>query len=376
MNGRFDLVKLVKKIIGCILLLLLSSEGVQAQEKEKEPHGWSFGANGYYGAILRYRSGISVLNFTHAHAVEIFANIQTKGRKEWQRRYNHPQIGFALSYYNYGVPHELGEAYSITSYYDNYLLKGRKNNVRFSLGTGFVYSTRRYEPITNEGNSAIGSKISFALRGNVRYEIALNPRLFLNFDLAFRHFSNGGLNKPNNGMNFPLIGTGIRYQPNSVAPVTSPKSHESYDKRIRFNLKIATARKEVLLIDEKHPIYSISMYASRKISHTNALLIGVDGIWDSALRHEYINISLTPPPDEEIDPKRYGISVGHDLQMGKLSFLFQFGGYLYEPQGLFPDLYQRYGLKYNLTRFLSVNAMLMAHTGKADFVEFGLGVHL
>src|SRR5690606_12838834 len=98
MNGRFDLVKLVKKIIGCILLLLLSSEGVQAQEKEKEPHGWSFGANGYYGAILRYRSGISVLNFTHAHAVEIFANIQTKGRKEWQRRYNHPQIGFALSY--------------------------------------------------------------------------------------------------------------------------------------------------------------------------------------------------------------------------------------------------------------------------------------
>src|SRR5690606_21550051 len=146
-----------------------------------QPSGqWSFGANGYYGAIFQYRKGTPLLNFTHPFGVELYANLQTTGKREWERRYKHPQIGFAASYYNYGVPEELGEAFSLTSNFDYYIVIRSKNSIRLHLGTCFVYHTKYYMPVVNELNSAIGNRISFSLRGTLRYEIKLQEKLFLN----------------------------------------------------------------------------------------------------------------------------------------------------------------------------------------------------
>src|SRR5699024_5628449 len=161
---------------------------------------------GYYGAWFRYRSGMNLVNFTNTHAVEVYANLQTKGKRLWERLYRYPQLGFAFSYYDYGMPQELGKAYSLTGYMDNTLKKWKKSSLRLNLGAGLVYSTRHYIPKENELNTAIGSKFCFALRGTIRYEMELTEKLFMNVNFAFRHFSNGGLNKPNNGMNFPLLG--------------------------------------------------------------------------------------------------------------------------------------------------------------------------
>lgn len=360
------------------LLLIGASFPVEGQVKPKKDRSpWSFGVNGYYGAICRYRGGTPLLNFTHPYGVEVYANIQTLGKRLWERQYKLPQLGFAFSHYDYGIPQELGKAYSVTGYIDNVLSKRKKSSFRLNLGTGLVYSTRYYKPIENEFNKAIGSQIAFALRGTLRYEVQLQDQLFLNFNLAFRHFSNGGLNKPNNGMNFPLLGLGIRYQRNELEPVYNSPDAESNKKGegVRFNLKVATGRKEVLLVDKKHPVYSIVFYASKKITPINAILLGADGIWDSSIRNEYINISL-PPPEGDIDPRRAGLTLGHELYIGDVSFVLQLGKYLYEPHHLFHSFYQRYGLLYYVTKNISASAMLVVHTRSADFIEFGMGIHL
>lgn len=347
-----------------------------AQNEASKENKWSFGANGYYGAIFRYRQGTSVLNFTDPFAVELYANLQTVGKRQWERVYRHPKIGFAVTYYNYGVPDELGEAVSLTSYFDNSIIKREKSSLNFNLGTGFVYHTTFYKPITNELNKAIGSKISFALRGNVRYELALKDNIFLNFNIAFRHFSNGGLNKPNNGMNFPLLGVGIRFQPKEVQIEKGPSSEiKGYNRNIQLNLKLAAGRKEVLLIDKKHPVYSLVFYGSKRLSLVSGLLVGADAKWDSSLRNEFIN-DMASPPEGDLDPRMLGITVGHELFIGDVSFVFQLGRYIYQPYDLFPDFYQRYGLQYYMTKNISVSGMLVAHTRTADFAEFGIGFHL
>lgn len=360
-----------------LLLSLFFGGNVLAQapsSPNKEP--WSVGVNGYYGALFRYRSGLSAVNFTHPVGVEVYANRHTLGRRQWERNFGLPQIGLALSYYNYGVPDELGEALSLTSYLDKAILEHGRSSLRFNFGTGIVYSTRYYIPEINEANMAIGSMFTFALRGTLRYEFPISERSYMNVNFAFRHFSNGGLNQPNNGMNFPMVGLGIRYQPREVRPVKFRDSLISQTPQgIHLNLRLGVGVKEVLRIDTKHPVYNVSLYASKKISQTNAFLVGLDARFDTALREEYINRALSVP-EGKIDPRMAGITIGHELQLNDLSFIFQLGRYLHQPHGLFPNYYQRYGLKYRISRNLSANAVLLAHTRTANVIEWGLGFHL
>ncbi|GAB3537854.1 hypothetical protein GCM10027443_31620 [Pontibacter brevis] len=326
--------------------------------------------------MFRYRSGLPALNFTHPFGVEVYANRHTTGKREWERRYRYPHIGYALSYYNYGVPDELGEAISLTTYLDNVILEGPKGSLRFNLGTGLVYATRYYTPGENELNKAIGSPVAFSLRGTVRYEFPLSTYTFLNLNLAFRHFSNGGLNKPNNGMNFPLLGAGLRYQPGHVQVIERADTAAAIvDKRVRLNVRFAAGVKEVLRIDKKHPVYTVSAYVSKRVSSTSSILLGADALHDAALRNEFINISQ-PPPNEELDPRMAGLTIGHELHLHRLSFVSQIGRYVYQPYRLFPSYYQRYGLQYAVTRNLSVSAMLMVHTRTANVIEWGIGVRL
>ncbi|GHA80599.1 acyloxyacyl hydrolase [Pontibacter akesuensis] len=364
-------------LISILILVQLALGGPAAKAQApaaKEP--WSFGANGYYGALFRYRSGTDALNFTHPVAVEVYAHRHTLGKRPWERAFNLPQIGLALSYYNYGVPDELGEAASLTAYLDNSIFKFRKSSLRLNLGTGLVYATRHYTPAENELNMAIGSAFTFALRGTLRYEIPLQERLTLNLNFAFRHFSNGALNKPNNGMNFPLLGVGLRYQPREVELLPEAGISEAdFEKRIRLNLRVTAGVKEVLYIDEKHPIYNVSLYASKQLTQTSSLLVGADGFHNSSFREEYIKIAA-PVPAEKIDPRLAGVTLGHELHLGELSVVVQLGRYLYEPNHLYPDFYQRYGLKYNLTDHVSANVLLVAHTKTANVIEWGVGLHL
>lgn len=369
--------KFIQAIVALLLLLGCCLPDAYSQTPASQDRNpWSYGMNGYYGALFRYKSGLPPLSFTNTTGVEVYANQHTLGNKPWEVKYRYPQIGFAFSYYNYGVPDELGEAFSLTTYLDNTLIQGPKNSLRFNVGTGIVYSTRIYKPETNEGNKAIGNPLAFVLRATLRYEFPLSHLIYMNANLAFRHFSNGGLNKPNNGMNFPMLGLGLRYQPREV--VRKPVSEEVLpepDKRIHLNLRVGAGVKEVLLEDEKHSVYNVSVYASKKLSRTNALLIGADGFYDSALREEFINVSR-PVPDGELDARMAGLTVGHELQFNRLSLVVQVGRYIYQPLELFPDYYQRYGLKYAITENLSASVMLLAHTRTANVVEWGAGWQL
>ncbi|GGK78274.1 acyloxyacyl hydrolase [Rufibacter glacialis] len=340
----------------------------------KEP--WSYGVNGYYGAYFRYRSGLSLLNYANLHGVELYANKHTLGKRHWEQRYKLPQIGFALSYFNYGVPQELGESVTGTSYLDGFITKVGKGNLRYNLGTGLVYTTRYYNSTSNENNKAIGSPITFSLRGNLRYEHPLTQKWFLNVIFAFRHFSNGSLNQSNNGMNMPLLGVGVRYQPRMAVPVAFPDSLIlALDKSLRFNVLVAGGVKEVLRDDFKHPVYMMSAYASKRLSHTNSLLLGADAIHDTAIGEEYLNKGMDIP-EGFLEKESAGVFLGHELHLSRLAVVFHFGRYLYQPHGLFPDYYQRYGFKFMVSRHLSASALLMAHDGHANVIEWGLGLHL
>lgn len=356
-----------------LIFLFFIGSAVTAQGKL-----WSYGANPYYGAVFKYKDNMDQIEFTNLHGVEFYANKQADGSKAWHRMYNYPQWGIGASYFNYGVPDELGEVAALTTYLD--FTKGKKKHKwRINIGTGIVYSSVTYEPITNEDNTAVSSDISYVLRGTIHKEFQLSDSYYFNVNFAFRHFSNGRLNMPNNGMNFPVVGVGLRYVPHPVKVEKQDLEPIEIDKKWRFNLRGSVSWRQVWEIDEPQPAYAISAYMSKQVSRYNLLLVGVDAfqydessIFKSNVVYRQKN---DLPNDFELDDgnRQLALTVGTELLISKATVIIQGGIYVYRPQEFYASWYQRYGLKYNFTENIFGQFSLKTHSRTADMIEFGLG---
>lgn len=345
---------------------------------------WSYGVNPYYGGVFRYKEDMPQLQMSGLHGLELYAVKMTNGKRQWEKMYNYPHIGIAASYFNYSVPKELGEAFTFTSYLDVTTNNRKRHQWRLNIGTGFVYSTKRYEEQTNPNNKAISSKISYVLRGTIHHEVKLSEQYYFNVNFAFRHFSNGKLNIPNNGMNFPIVGVGLRYVPNPTKISFIKDTLRAIDKKIHFNLMGSASWREVLREDYKQKAYSMSFYLSRQLTRYNTLLIGVDGFLydkESVRKAAQVYYFLEDNPQKDIDinddGRQMAVTVGTELLFGKLAVILQGGIYVYKPQVYYESTwYQRYGFKYKIAHHFFPQVTLKSHSRTADMVEFGLGISL
>lgn len=368
MNMRFSILLFFK--------LLLCITQVSAQHAAS----WSFGANPYYGGVFRYKPEMPQLQLSNLYGIELYTTKITDGSRRWEKLFNYPHIGFAASYFNYGVSKELGSVYSLTSYLDMSANNRKKNQWRLNIGTGFVYSTQTYHGIKNPGNKAVSSRISYVIRGTIHHEIKLTDQYYFNFNVAFRHYSNGRLNVPNNGMNFPVAGVGVRYVPKPQPIDYLRDTLKHLDPKIRFNIMTGTAWREVLREDYKHRAYSLSAYMSKQITNYNNILAGLDGfLYGSesvrkavAVYNEQEGITADKPlPD---DGRQMAITIGTELLLGKMIVILQGGFYVYKPQVYYTSSwYQRYGFKYMITQKFFPQITLKSHSRTADMVEFGFG---
>lgn len=357
--------------------LLLASITLTAQDKP----AWSYGANPYYGGVLRYKPDMPKLQMTDLYGLELYAVKMTNGRHQWEKLFNYPHIGFAATYFNYGLPQELGEVLTLTSYLDVTPNNQKRHQWRFNIGTGFVYSTKRYDALTNPDNKAISSKISYVLRGTIHHEFRLSEHYHFNVNVAFRHYSNGKLNVPNNGMNFPVFGVGLRYTPTPQKIDFVRDTSQSIDPRIHTHIMGATAWREVHREDYKHKAYSASLYFGKQITKYNTLLLGVDGFnYDKESVKKANSVYNEKLIDKENittddDGRQLALTLGTELLMGKMRVILQGGFYVFKPQAYYESTwYQRYGFKYMVTPNFFPQITLKAHSRTADMVEFGMGL--
>jgi hypothetical protein len=80
--------------------------------------------------------------------------------------------------------------------------------------------------------------------------------------------------------------------------------------------------------------------------------------------------------DPDADFKRVGIFVGHELFISKISFITQFGYYMYNPSDFAEDFYIRAGFKYYIKANFYAVATIKSHAADAEAIEFGMGIRL
>lgn len=337
---------------------------------------YSIGGSIHKGFIAQHTDAIGHLALSHPTGFEIYVKKHTYGKKLWQQLHNYPDVGFSVHYFDFKNP-MLGKAVSVFSFIDFYIIKKKKSELIIKTAAGINYATNPYDRENNNKNVALGSTFAYAFQGRLSYNFQLIDRLKLTTALTLTHFSNGAFKKPNMGINIPTANIGLLYYLQKDKPAyIRDDSPPEFDSEPKFNIVFASGVKEIDVIGSgKFPFFTLSIYMDKQISPTNIINIGIDGFYNMATKEE-IKIDRGLSDNDHPDFKRAGLVAGHEVLFGKVSLLTQLGIYLYRPYKSDKAIYQRYGLKYRITEQLFAGISLKSHYGKADAVEWGIGVRL
>ncbi len=333
----------------------------------------------FYGSILLHNADISHLITAHPAGIILSYNKKTFGIREWERKFNYPDVGFSFVYQNMNNK-TLGNNFGLYAHYNFYFFK---RNVQFRIGQGLAYNTNPYDKNNNFRNNAYGTHLlsSTFLMFNYQKENILDG-LGFKLGLSVVHYSNANVKAPNTSTNTLAVNAGLIYEFGEGSTMDYIKSSESENRAepVRYNLAIRSGVNESDVINSgQFPFYVFSAYADKRLGRFSAIQLGADMFFSNFLK-DLIRFQATSFPElnvsEDDDFKRVGLFLGHEFFINKMSIITQLGYYVYYPFDFEGKMYNRIGIKQYFSDKLYGAITLKSHGAKAEAVEFGIGIRL
>lgn len=359
-----------------ILFLLLTTTAIAQQTAPS----FSVDVDHFRGNIYEHTQYITHLITGHPNGVLISLNKQTYGDQEWQRTYNYPDYGLSLQYQDF-QSEALGKNIALGLHYNFYFLN---RNLVFRVSQGIGATSNPYNKETNYKNNAFGSKLMSSNLFMLNYKKQnVVDRFGVQAGLMFTHFSNGRIKSPNSGINTYAFNVGVNYNFSDKQEYNISDSIPKIeiDRGIKYNFALRTGVSESQVTGSgQKPFYHLSFYADKRVGRKSAMQLGTEVFFSQYLKEfiRYSSISYPDKPylDPNTDYKRIGIFAGHELFVNRLSIEAQVGYYVYKPFKYESDLYQRVAAKYYITDQISTGVGLKTHGGRAESLEFALGIRL
>lgn len=363
------------KILTSLFCLLLSTVAIA----QLSTHSYIAEVNGFRGNIMLHSPDMHHLISDHPSGTIISLLRKTDGSKEWQSIYNYPEYGGYFLHQDFKNQY-LGENYALGLQYNFYFLN---RNLQLKVSQGLAMTTHKHDNETNYKNGAFGSKFM----ENTNFGLAYSKQnIFEGFGLRagflFTHFSNGKIKSPNSGINTYNIDVGVTYDFGKKLEY-QPKVDSlkvEFSERVKYNIILRSGVNESYVIGSgQKPFYHISTYADKRINRKSALQFGTD-LFLTLSQKEIIKFKSIAYPDSNItadlDYKRVGIFVGHELFINRLSVETQIGYYVYNQLKTDGDVYDRVGMKYYISPKVFAGVGVKTHGFLAEAVEFSIGVRL
>lgn len=340
-----------------LLIAIFIKISAFAQDTTSNSVFW--GLKPQYGFILPHSQSIRPLSNSNPYGMEFDYGWVLSRQSDWERCNCYSRAGFSASYISFDNPEVLGSASSLIMFAEPYLNYGSDVWMSLRMGVGPSYISKVYDETTNPENLFFSTHLSYIIHLdfmlNFRMTDHWNGKIFGKYN----HISNGGVEQPNKGMNFPTIGVGLDYvpePPDFVQREALPIEQEG----IISSAAVFGAMKNVVEgadeVKKRTLGYGILVKGRRKIAKINALNVGVEGYWDGAIKEK---------SQGEKEHRQFSILAGHDLIFGRFIFSQYWGTYLYAPYYK-KKFFQRYSLTYNLIGNLRVGVNLKAHAEVAQ----------
>lgn len=336
----------------------------------------------FRGNVIKHTNDVGHLITGHPDGFLLSYNWKTFGNKEWEQAFNYPDYGVSIHYLDFKNKF-LGYNFAVGLHYNFYFLN---RNLIFRISQGIGVTSNPYNKETNNKNNAFGTKVMDNTYFMLQYRKEnILDRIGFQAGFMLTHFSNGRIKAPNSGINTVALNIGLNYNFNDSQEFirdTLP-SKEIYKERIKYNLAFRTGISEgpVPHLGQRQ-FYHIGLYADKRIGRKSALQLGTDVFFSRYLRDYIKFVSVAFPEGHksyskaDVDYKRVGLFIGHELFINKLSIETQIGYYVYKPFKYEIDIYQRIGAKYYITKELFSGVGLKTHGGRAEAIEVTLGIRL
>lgn len=308
---------------------------------------------------------------SHVQGFEISYSQLNNYNKSWNKYYKDASVNYNFFYMNLGNPKLTGSIYALCTNFQFNIKGNSKSHLALRFGTGLGYITQKFDFYKNRKNMAIGSNINGCIQLGLYIQHKLSSKIDMRAGLGVTHFSNGSMRVPNLGVNMPslFIGLQTRYKYRNTLPDTTSKISKQAKHTVLFNYAFKekfTAKPRVF------NIYNIGYRMTNKISPVRDWYWGGDIVWDAT--HPYTHDLKNPNPRVAIDNStEAGILVGHQYNIGQLSFLTDIGIYILNPYQTKYFTYQRLGFRYRFNKKWFANGTLKVHFGTADYFEWGIG---
>ncbi len=333
-----------------------------------------YGAKSHLGLIIPHSEDLRSISNTTPWGIQLEWSRLKATEKAWNNCNCYAQSGLSFNYYNYGNPDQLGNSYNLIYFTEPYLNFGNRLYYSFRAGIGVTYLNKVYDAESNPENTFYSSPISFLLQASLNVNYKLNQHYILSASANYNHISNGGMQQPNKGMNFPTASLGLSYTPELLTLEKREKSLINKNKLLYYIRLFGTLPEvEGNEIDEntRKLLLGLTGGALYHITQTNAINAGVELISNGAHKEAAERMN------EDYDHHVVNLLLGHNFIFGRITFNQQLGFYIYRP---FPatskDIFQRYELLYQLGDRFQVGTSLKAHGHVADNFDLRLGILL
>lgn len=299
---------------------------------------------------------------------------------KWVGMANAKSAGIGLVYrdlqylkgYNDTSANSFGKAVGLVGQMDFKLLEKGRTSVSIRPGVGISYLTKTY--FTDKRNRFIGSHVNEILKADLLLKVSLNAKVDLIAGAGFLHYSNGGYNIPNSGINMLSLSTGLRFKRDPI----EKQERQTKFTQLRKNtveLNFGIGRRGVY---ESHAgLLKSGIYAgyNLRINDIISLKSGFDAV--------YYYTPFNPAPGRDIqtfqyygtsyDKWRTGLSLGAEASIWRLALNAQAGKYLHY-NSYYKDIewFWTTGLTYHLTPNVGLQAKTYFHRSQADFINYGL----
>ena len=304
---------------------------------------------------------------------------QNPGYKDWQKVYHGPYYGIGLYVASFNNTMELGNSIASYGFFGIPVFRLKKLEMYTELQFGAAWNPTHYDTLSNPMNIAIGSYFTLYvdIGLNVVYPVTRNLDLGIGFSLT--HLSNGGLERPNRGLNLAAPSIELKYhfagRP-EVRNIERPPKKLERSNDLYIMLGYGNHQMVEHELDTNYySVAGIGVYYS--LQHSNAFRSGL-GVDFNYLRSLSALPDGSPGVQGTWDNLTVGLIYAPEFIIGRLSIVTGIGIYAkHHKYGNFNQLYQRGGVKYHITENISVGVNIRAiNFMLAEFLEFNVGYRI
>lgn len=313
---------------------------------------------------------------------------QSFGENPWEQWFNYPQWGIGLSVYDFYNPEEIGNPIALYGFFNDPFKRWNRLTFNYEIGFGATFNWRRFDPINNSSNIAIGAGESFYIDAGLNLQYRLTKHLDIETGFSLTHFSNGALKKPNFGLNTIAPKISMKYnfdERHDFIKQKNPGFHPETEWLVSTFIGGTNVIFDSVNVDirEKYegvtfPVAGITTTLNRQIWRKSKIGIGMAFTYNGSVNAQVAvdNNELEVTDGLISDKIQISIFPSYEFVVNRFSLILQPAFYLYRKQlvNQTPVFHQRIGLKYHFTEDFFVGITLRDYAFHvSDFVEWNIG---